>query len=281
MAPGGVGSSGVHYTKREADGATPGGVYTISRAFGRNPDPGSGLQPYHKLTTAESFNDNEEWWIDQQDSSCYNQWYTAADILANAPDGIDLSQRDSDHWGEALYLNNPQYNYAMLIDYNRDPVVPRNSGGADLGHGSAVFIHQEDFAGRGSTAGCISMNESDIIFMLRFVTEGTKIAIARSVNDLVNTAPALPVTESGASATISGATIKYAVLEYPVEKGIITALPIGTDEDTIEMILKRALPFEKNPVNALGTSVPSGAGWLVAVELDASGGLVAIGQVLK
>ena len=58
-------------------------------------------------------------------------------------------------------------------------------------------------------------------------------------------------------------------------------MPIGTDEDTIEMILKRALPFEKNPVNALETSVPSGAGWLVAVELDANGGLVAIGQVQK
>lgn len=273
-APGGVGSSGVQYSKRAGDGSTPGGVYTLSWPFGRNKDPGSGIQPYHQLSPATDFSDTEEWWIGQDDSPYYNQWRTAAEILANKPAGIDLAKRDEDHWGEALYLVNPAYNYSMLINYNTDPVVPRNSNGDDRGHGSAIFMHQEGSRGRGNTAGCVSMNESDMIFMMQFVTEGTKIAIAQSVDALLNTAPALTVTAKG----VPGAgSVKYALLEYPVEKGLITALPIGTSEDIVERLLKRADVFEKNPVNALGTDVPSGPGWLVAVQFDENG-LAAIGQ---
>lgn len=71
---------------------------------------------------------------------------------------------------EGLYKDNPncerllsiipQYKYALVVDYNSDPIV--------RGMGSAIFIHVQPESNRG-TAGCISLPEADIVRLIKWL----------------------------------------------------------------------------------------------------------------
>jgi len=64
---------------------------------------------------------------------------------------------------EHLYYETPYYNYAVVIDYNT-----RNApGGVRLGAGSAVFLHVSVGT---ATAGCVSIDQSRLIEILRWLT---------------------------------------------------------------------------------------------------------------
>ena len=60
---------------------------------------------------------------------------------------------------EHLYYEQPYYNYAVVIDYNRAPVVQ--------GAGSAFFLHVTVGA---PTPGCVSIDEADLVALLRWLT---------------------------------------------------------------------------------------------------------------
>lgn len=136
--PARVGSAGVGAT-REGLSRTPAGYFPLTEAFGRAANPGSGV-PYRKV-------DGNDWWVSDTASSRYNTHQRCAP--GTCPFDESVSER------LATY---PVYRYALVIDYNRRPVV--------RGAGSAFFVH----LGNGRpTAGCVAIGEADLLWLLRWL----------------------------------------------------------------------------------------------------------------
>jgi L,D-peptidoglycan transpeptidase YkuD (ErfK/YbiS/YcfS/YnhG family) len=57
-------------------------------------------------------------------------------------------------------FDEPSYYYGAVIDYNTDPVV------SSPPMGSAIFLHVST---GGSTAGCVSLPESELLEVLRWL----------------------------------------------------------------------------------------------------------------
>nr|WP_279342413.1 L,D-transpeptidase family protein [Geotalea sp. SG265] len=123
--------------KREGDGRTPGGIFSLERGFGYEP-----LQtaiPYIVLT-------QDMIWIDDPSSPLYN-------TLVRKGLGQGASH-------EIMRRADDLYKYGIVIEYNTHPVVS--------GAGSAIFFHiRRD--GKTPTAGCVAMTESDILRILRWL----------------------------------------------------------------------------------------------------------------
>ncbi|MFI9414771.1 L,D-transpeptidase [Nocardia gamkensis] len=128
--PAWVGSAGISREAREGAAYTPEGTFTLTEGFGRLPGTDAKL-PYLEV-------DESRWWVSDTESPLYNQEYRCAE--GECPFDTTLS--------ENLGRTDPQYNYALVIDYNRFPVVPKR--------GSAFFIHVE--VGR-PTAGCVAVGD--------------------------------------------------------------------------------------------------------------------------
>lgn len=123
--------------KREGDGRTPSGVFALRRAFGYEERVPTGFV-YRRAS-------ERDFWIDDPASAQYNQWVTG-DVPAVSH--------------EALRRGDDLYKYAVVIEYNTDPVVP--------GLGSAIFMHVWRGAGQ-PTAGCVAMAEADLLRFLRWL----------------------------------------------------------------------------------------------------------------
>jgi len=134
-----LGTDGMTSHPSETRSATPIGSFTLTEAFGRDPDPGSGL-PYRRTNP-------DDWWISQA-GPLYNTFQQCATNCAfrqGAPN-------------EHLYYERPYYDYAAVIDYNRSPVRQ--------GAGSAFFLHVTVGA---PTAGCVSIDRADLVRILRWL----------------------------------------------------------------------------------------------------------------
>jgi L,D-peptidoglycan transpeptidase YkuD (ErfK/YbiS/YcfS/YnhG family) len=118
--------------KREGDGKTPSGIFSLKRTFG-----------YDKtVKTKMSYRQasEEDLWVDDPNATDYNQWVKQGETGAASYE--KMKREDS------------QYKYGIVIEYNTDPVIK--------GHGSAIFFHVwegKDFP----TAGCVAVSEEDII----------------------------------------------------------------------------------------------------------------------
>jgi L,D-peptidoglycan transpeptidase YkuD (ErfK/YbiS/YcfS/YnhG family) len=140
-----VGADGLSTHPSESRSATPIGSYTLTRAFGRNANPGTGL---HYFRTRPS-----DWWISQA-GPLYNTHQRCAS-------GCSF-RRGSPN--EHLYYETPYYNYAVVIDYNT-----RNSPtGVVQGAGSAFFLHVHP-AGTGATAGCVAIPQWKLVRLMRWL----------------------------------------------------------------------------------------------------------------
>ncbi|MGG7144492.1 L,D-transpeptidase family protein [Clostridium nigeriense] len=118
----------------EMDKCTPTGIYSLTEGFGINDNPGSGIR-YRQL-------DGTEYWVDDEGSEFYNT------MQFGEPNGRWLS-------AERLIDFQGYYNYAIVIDYNRWPVVP--------GKSSAIFLHCDT----GSyTYGCVAIPQQNLINLL-------------------------------------------------------------------------------------------------------------------
>ena len=137
-----VGSAGLTTHPSETLAATPIGSFTLTQAFGRLANPGTAL-PYRQTTPAD-------WWISQTPSPLYN---TEQHCASNCP--FDTSARTVN---EHLYYETPFYDYAVVIDYNRAPVVQHA--------GSAFFLHVTDGS---PTAGCVSIDAADLVRIMRWL----------------------------------------------------------------------------------------------------------------
>lgn len=153
--PGFSGANGIAANRREGSKKTPSGVYAFTHAFGLAPDPGSRI-PYVALQA-------DDLWVDDPASKYYNRWVKA-----------DVADRD---WrsAERLASETVAYRYALALDFNVAPVV--------RGAGSAIFLHCS--TGR-PTAGCISVPEEAMVFLMRFVDPDTKIVVAGSFAELLS-----------------------------------------------------------------------------------------------
>jgi L,D-peptidoglycan transpeptidase YkuD (ErfK/YbiS/YcfS/YnhG family) len=131
-----VGSAGLTRQPREGWPATPIGSFPLTQAFGRLAAPWSRL-PYVRTSAAD-------WWISQP-GPLYN---TLQHCVAGCPftQGAPNTQ---------LSTVTPQYDYAIVIDYNRHPVVQ--------GAGSGYFLHVT--SGR-PTNGCVSTSSDEVRFLL-------------------------------------------------------------------------------------------------------------------
>lgn len=140
-----VGSNGVGEAS-EFTSATPQGTFPLYFAFGINPDPGTKV-PYLQV-------DEYDYWVGDSSSPLYNQ-YARAD-----------SDTDWDKSKSEKIINYPTaYGYCLFIGYNIEGVP---------GKGSCFFLHCSN--GR-PTAGCVSVPESDMAFILRNIGEDCGIVI--------------------------------------------------------------------------------------------------------
>ncbi|HTT58671.1 MAG TPA: L,D-transpeptidase family protein [Acidimicrobiales bacterium] len=130
-----VGVNGVRPT-REGLGRTPVGVFTLTQAFGNEPNDGTRL-PY-------TYVGPDDWWDENPASANYNRLVRSA----VSPGG------DS----ENLYYSGHVYAHAVVINYNTDPVVK--------GAGSGFFLHISSGA---PTEGCVAIPEANLIQIMRWL----------------------------------------------------------------------------------------------------------------
>jgi len=135
-----VGGNGVSRNSREGDYCTPYGLYSLGFGFGT--EDLSGLKVEYR-----KFNGNC-YWVDDTESELYNQWV----------------ETDSPDWNSAEHLSDypDAYRYALVINYNMNPVVP--------GAGSAIFLH---CASGSYTAGCVGVPEENMLEILKW-TDSSK-----------------------------------------------------------------------------------------------------------
>jgi L,D-peptidoglycan transpeptidase YkuD (ErfK/YbiS/YcfS/YnhG family) len=135
-----LGSAGLTSRPSESQSATPIGSFTLTRAFGYDPNPGTAL-PYVQTTPAD-------WWISQS-GPLYNTMQRCSGQCA-------FTQGDPN---EHLYYETPYYDYAVVIDYNRAPVTQ--------GAGSAFFLHVTD---GNPTAGCVAIAMPSLVDLMGWLT---------------------------------------------------------------------------------------------------------------
>jgi L,D-peptidoglycan transpeptidase YkuD (ErfK/YbiS/YcfS/YnhG family) len=130
-----IGRAGFSADKHEGDLKTPAGKFGFGIMFGQRANPGVKF-PYRVP-------DSQSVWVDDSSTPYYNTWQQNAALTGEhlASSGFSRS-----------------YAYAAVIAYNSNPVVPRK--------GSAIFLHVST---GGGTAGCVSLNQSQLLQVLRWL----------------------------------------------------------------------------------------------------------------
>jgi L,D-peptidoglycan transpeptidase YkuD (ErfK/YbiS/YcfS/YnhG family) len=146
--PAWLGSDGMTPHPNESLSAVPMGSYTLTQAFGHDPNPGTRLR-YRETTPSD-------WWISEPGPYYNTEQHCAVScpFTQGAPN-------------EHLYYEMPYYTYAAVIDYNT-----RNApGGVQQGAGSAFFLH---VAVGAPTQGCVAVPEQDLVTLLRWLDPGAQ-----------------------------------------------------------------------------------------------------------
>jgi L,D-peptidoglycan transpeptidase YkuD (ErfK/YbiS/YcfS/YnhG family) len=130
-----VGVNGVRPT-REGLGRTPVGVFTLTQAFGNQPNNGTRL-PYTLVGPSD-------WWDEDPASPQYNHLV----VSTVSPGGNS----------ENLYDAGEAYANAVVINYNSNPVVK--------GAGSGFFLHVSFGA---PTQGCVAIPLADLDQVMRWL----------------------------------------------------------------------------------------------------------------
>jgi L,D-peptidoglycan transpeptidase YkuD (ErfK/YbiS/YcfS/YnhG family) len=118
--------------RKQGTNTTPAGTFTMTEAFGITANPGAKL-PYHRVTS-------DDWWVEDNNSAYYNSMRGASQGgFAVTTAGVNGS--------EHLISFTTQYQYVVVIDFNRPPNAVRYRG-------AGIFLHVN---GPGATAGCVSV----------------------------------------------------------------------------------------------------------------------------
>ena len=142
-----LGRCGIRANKREGDGGTPRGSFRPRQLWWRSDRHSrpQTLLPARAITGADA-------WCEDPGDRHYNQW-----IRRGEGEGGDRLKR-ADHL----------YDFIIEIDHNTRPRI--------AGRGSAVFLHlaRADFS---PTAGCVSMNKTSMLRLLRRLGPQTRITV--------------------------------------------------------------------------------------------------------
>ena len=146
-----VGEDGVGKASERVS-RTPAGVFSLTETFGTESNPGTRL-PYRRV-------DLSDWWVSDVDSRKYNTYQRCR---PGTWCGFDMAV--SEQLG-AISL----YDHAVVIDYNRNPVV--------AGAGSAFFLHVTEYA---PTQGCVSIEERALERLMRWLNPAKSPVISIGV----------------------------------------------------------------------------------------------------
>ena len=139
-----VGSMGVGQASAYTS-VTPQGTFPLYFAFGINPDPGT-IIPYLQV-------DEYDYWVGDSWSDVYNQY-----VRTDSP---------YTEWDDAEHIIDypDAYGYCLFIGYNMEGTPEA---------GSCYFLHCSN--GR-PTAGCVSVSEEDMAFILTHIGDSCGIVI--------------------------------------------------------------------------------------------------------
>lgn len=140
-----IGKGGLSNHKVEGDGATPVGCHRIVGMLYR-PDRLSQPAPWAEMIGPRDL------WSDDTDDAAYNHHVRAPYTKSH----------------EALRRADPLYDLVFITDWNWPKATP--------GRGSAIFIHQWRRP-RFGTEGCIAFSRSDLLWLARRITIGTRLIV--------------------------------------------------------------------------------------------------------
>jgi L,D-peptidoglycan transpeptidase YkuD (ErfK/YbiS/YcfS/YnhG family) len=155
-----VGRTGIRLDKREGDGGTPVGAFTLRRVLYRADrlvPPATGL-PLSVIN-------RDDGWCDDPAHPDYNR-----------PVKLPFAASREELWLDSLV-----YDIIVILGHNDDPPVP--------GLGSAVFFHLSD-ADYGPTAGCVAVQLADMLPILAAAKPGDRMVIAPSPQAMAACDPA-------------------------------------------------------------------------------------------
>lgn len=133
-----VGKNGISGNKKEGDGKTPKGIFSLGRSFGTSPKPSNVKMMYTKTNSYY-------YWIDDVKSKDYNMMkYYRADPTKK--------------WASFERLTHPLYSHAIVINYNTIPIIK--------GKGSAIFLHTK-YEKTLYTAGCVAISKSNLVKIMQ------------------------------------------------------------------------------------------------------------------
>jgi L,D-peptidoglycan transpeptidase YkuD (ErfK/YbiS/YcfS/YnhG family) len=136
-----VGRSGLSGNRREGDGTTPIGTYSIGRTmYGIAPDPGVRYR-YRRIVCGD-------YWVEDPSSPSYNRF---RHVPCGQPPPFHVS-------GERLWQATTAYRHFAVVGFNTSPVVP--------GRGSGIFLHAST---GGPTNGCVSLPLAQLRQVLRWL----------------------------------------------------------------------------------------------------------------
>ena len=154
------GRNGASTEKKEGDGKTPEGTFGLTMAFGLLESPGS-ILPYHQIVSGD-------YWVDDSDSIYYNQLVNTSQVAQSWKSAEDMTG------------GVPEYNYGLVLDYNKECVS---------GAGSAIFLHcplneSGNVEEEPGSAGCVRISQELMKQLVQSVDKNTKIVIVSDVSRL-------------------------------------------------------------------------------------------------
>ena len=141
-----TGRNGIRNKKKEGDGVTPKGFFSIGKLYYRADKV---KKPSTRLNI-KKINKNIGWCNDPK-SSNYNK---------------EIKINNFEKY-EKLFRKDGKYDYLIVINFNRKNIIPNK--------GSAIFIHlTKNYK---PTAGCIALIKKDFLILCRLINKNTKIKI--------------------------------------------------------------------------------------------------------
>jgi L,D-peptidoglycan transpeptidase YkuD (ErfK/YbiS/YcfS/YnhG family) len=145
-----VGRNGLRLNRREGDGTTPIGMFTLgSRMYGNQPNPGVKFR-YTRLRCGD-------WWVEDPASPAYN---TFQRIGCGRRPPFRTTTPD-------MSKDTTAYAFLAVIEFNMNPIV--------RGRGSGIFLHVQTGS---PTNGCVSLRRPELLRVLRWLSPSTSPQIA-------------------------------------------------------------------------------------------------------
>jgi len=167
-----IGKGGFSSNKKEGDGATPLGVFSLRECWyraDRMEAPETAL-PVKIIYEYDG-------WCDDPENLLYNKHFRHPRLVrgsqAASSVALDPRMRRDDEVSfsyENLYRDDHAYDLIVPLGYNDDPVV--------AGKGSAIFMHIAK-PGYTPTEGCVALAQADLLEVLKSCDSGTLIDIRK------------------------------------------------------------------------------------------------------